>query len=93
MATKKEIKVLHNHLFSEFANKRMTKEFLVNTLNESAKTLNTKNGISYRFNKSPLTYNLNEIETDLLKSTKENRELLVESISAGVENNQIEIIL
>lgn len=78
-------------LFKEFVVGGISENLFTGMLKKSIEELNPKTSVMYRFNDSTILYTYNEIVADLMYNNG-NRELLLELIAAGIENNKIEIL-
>jgi hypothetical protein len=78
-------------LFKEFIIGAMSENMFTAMLKRTIEELNSETCVMYRFNGNTILYTYNEIVADLMYNNG-NKELLLESIAAGVENNRIEIL-
>jgi len=87
----KEFIQMQLFLFKEYVIGGISENLFTGMLKKSIEELNPKTGVMYRFNGNTILYTYNEIVADLMYNNG-NRELLLETITAGVENNKIEIL-
>lgn len=76
-------------LFKQFANSEISDTYFtcLLKLNEPKNII-----VMYRFDDVNILYSVNDIVKDIHHGTKRNKELLIELICLGIENNSIEIL-
>lgn len=84
-------KILAKRYFERLIKNQITVDELIRLLCFFEKNMRMK--LMFRFGSdSTVLYSIKDIETDLINSTKSNKDLLLELIKFGVEENQIEVM-